>query len=106
MVAAELFNRIEQCLCDFNVIDEVDPTEADVLHVPCLVGTMVDDGCHATYDTTILARQEEFCLAEAESKEIRTIDKAPRAGAEGLKIAFLHPKSTMGVLTELCMKGE
>ena len=35
-------------------------------------------------------------------KEIRTIDKAPRNGAEGLKIAFLHPKSTQGVLTELC----
>ena len=43
-------------------------------------------------------------LAEAESKEIRLIDKAPRTGAEGLNIAFLHPKSTMGVLTELCEK--
>ena len=41
-------------------------------------------------------------LAECAQKEIRTIDKAPRAGAEGLQIAFLHPKSTMGVLTELC----
>lgn len=41
-------------------------------------------------------------LAECEQKEIRTIDKAPRAGAEGLQIAFLHPKSTKGVLTELC----
>ena len=41
-------------------------------------------------------------LAECEQKEVRTIDKAPRAGAEGLKIAFLHPKATKGVLTELC----
>lgn len=41
-------------------------------------------------------------LAECEEKEVRTIDKAPRAGAEGLKIAFLHPKATKGVLTELC----
>ena len=41
-------------------------------------------------------------LAEAESKGIRLIDKAPRKGAEGLNIAFLHPKSTLGVLTELC----
>ena len=41
-------------------------------------------------------------LAECESKDIRTIDKAPRAGAESLQIAFLHPKSTKGVLTELC----
>lgn len=41
-------------------------------------------------------------LAEAESKDIRLIDKAPRNGADGLKIAFLHPKSTEAVLTELC----
>ena len=41
-------------------------------------------------------------LDECVEKEIRTIDKTPRAGAEGLKIAFLHPKSTQGVLTELC----
>ncbi len=37
---------------------------------------------------------------------IRLIDKAPRAGAEGLQIAFLHPKSTFGVLMELCEKPE
>lgn len=43
-------------------------------------------------------------LAFAESKGIRLIDKAPRKGAEGLNIAFLHPKSTQGVLTELCEK--
>ncbi|HBY15842.1 MAG TPA: methylmalonyl-CoA epimerase, partial [Porphyromonadaceae bacterium] len=30
------------------------------------------------------------------------IDKAPRKGADGLQIAFLHPKSTEAVLTELC----
>ena len=44
-------------------------------------------------------------LAEVESKGLRTIDKAPRRGAEGLDIAFLHPKSTMGVQTELCEQG-
>ncbi|MCL2247101.1 MAG: methylmalonyl-CoA epimerase [Lentimicrobiaceae bacterium] len=41
-------------------------------------------------------------LEECESKGIQLIDKAPRKGAEGLRIAFLHPKSTAGVLTELC----
>lgn len=45
-------------------------------------------------------------LAEVEGKGIRLIDKAPRRGAEGLDIAFLHPKSTIGVLTELCEKGK
>ncbi|MBK8481951.1 MAG: methylmalonyl-CoA epimerase [Proteobacteria bacterium] len=32
----------------------------------------------------------------------RLIDEAPRAGAHGARIAFVHPKSTGGVLTELC----
>jgi methylmalonyl-CoA/ethylmalonyl-CoA epimerase len=40
--------------------------------------------------------------AECESKGVQLIDKAPRKGAEGLTIAFLHPKSTAGVLTEFC----
>ena len=42
------------------------------------------------------------CLADATAKDVRLIDAAPRKGAEGLNIAFLHPKSTMGVLTEIC----
>ena len=44
----------------------------------------------------------QAALDKAESKGVQLIDKAPRNGAEGLQIAFLHPKSTGGVLTELC----
>jgi methylmalonyl-CoA/ethylmalonyl-CoA epimerase len=46
----------------------------------------------------------EGALAEAEEKGVRLIDKTPRPGAEGMTIAFLHPKSTGGVLTEFCEK--
>lgn len=41
-------------------------------------------------------------LATAKEAGFRLIDETPRGGAEGLTIAFLHPKSTGGVLTELC----
>jgi len=41
-------------------------------------------------------------LQEAEAAGIRLIDSTPRKGAEGLSIAFIHPRSTFGVLTELC----
>jgi len=41
-------------------------------------------------------------LAELKEKGIRLIDEKPRYGAGGAKIAFLHPKSTFGVLIELC----
>ncbi len=44
-------------------------------------------------------------LLEAEEKNIKLIDKQARNGAEQLQIAFLHPKSTGGVLTELCEKN-
>ena len=36
--------------------------------------------------------------------DVQLIDKNPRVGAEGLNIAFIHPKSTGGVLVELCEK--
>jgi methylmalonyl-CoA/ethylmalonyl-CoA epimerase len=41
-------------------------------------------------------------LTQVEEAGVRLIDKTPRKGAEGLNIGFLHPKSTFGVLTELC----
>jgi methylmalonyl-CoA/ethylmalonyl-CoA epimerase len=41
-------------------------------------------------------------LKHAADQGVRLIDEQPRKGAEGLKIGFLHPKSTQGVLTEFC----
>lgn len=44
----------------------------------------------------------EKAIEEMKAKGIRMIDEKPRYGAGGAKIAFLHPKSTYGVLVELC----
>lgn len=44
----------------------------------------------------------EAALAQLKSKGVRLVDEAPRNGAHGNRIAFLHPKSTAGVLIELC----
>jgi methylmalonyl-CoA/ethylmalonyl-CoA epimerase len=41
-------------------------------------------------------------LMHAEKMGVKLIDPSPRRGAEGLDIAFLHPKSTSGVLIEFC----
>lgn len=41
-------------------------------------------------------------LNNVASNGVQLIDKTSRKGAEGLNIGFLHPKSTLGVLTELC----
>lgn len=45
-------------------------------------------------------------LKETESKGVQLIDKEPRPGAENLNIAFIHPKSTKGVLVEFCEKKQ
>ena len=45
-----------------------------------------------------------LALDELTDRGVQLIDRAPRAGAEGMLIAFLHPSSTSGVLVELCQK--
>lgn len=47
----------------------------------------------------------EEALKELKEKGIQLIDKEPRIGAGGAKIAFLHPKATGGVLVELCERS-
>ena len=44
----------------------------------------------------------EPALDHLKNNGIKLIDETPRVGAEGLLVAFLHPKSTHGVLVELC----
>jgi len=47
----------------------------------------------------------EEALRELKEKGVRLIDQAPRKGAGGAKIAFIHPKETNGVLVEICERG-
>ena len=44
----------------------------------------------------------EAAIAALLADGARMIDAAPRVGAHGVRIAFVHPKSSHGVLTELC----
>jgi methylmalonyl-CoA/ethylmalonyl-CoA epimerase len=41
-------------------------------------------------------------IAELKQSGFRMIDESPRPGAHQMQIAFIHPHSTFGVLTELC----
>lgn len=45
-------------------------------------------------------------LVELKDKGVRLLDEKPRYGAGGARIAFLHPKSTFGVLVELCERDD
>jgi len=48
----------------------------------------------------------EKTLEKLKKEGVRLIDEKPRYGAGGAKIAFLHPKSTNGILIELCERNE
>ena len=52
----------------------------------------------------VKVKNVEAVLEEFKRKGVTLIDEKPRAGAEGAKIAFVHPKSTRGVLLELVEK--
>ena len=66
------------------------------------IGKYVEKKGEGIHHLAFAVENIEGCLETAEEKGVRLVDKAPRKGAEGLDIAFLHPKSTFGVLTELC----
>ena len=53
---------------------------------------------HIAYRVENLA----YTLKRLQKKGFQLIDELPRSGAEGKKIAFIHPKSTNGILIELC----
>jgi len=52
----------------------------------------------------VRVKNMEAVLSELKQKGVTLIDEKPRIGAEGAKIAFIHPKSTRGVLLELYEK--
>ncbi|MGK7393508.1 MAG: methylmalonyl-CoA epimerase [Candidatus Cyclobacteriaceae bacterium M3_2C_046] len=66
------------------------------------VGKFIEKKGEGIHHLAFAVNHIEGALQEARDKGVRLIDEKPRAGAEGLDIAFLHPKSTFGVLTELC----
>lgn len=70
------------------------------------IGKFIEKKGEGIHHLAFATKDLSNTLGEVESKGVQLIDKQPRKGAEGLNIAFLHPKFTGGVLTELCEKAE
>jgi len=68
------------------------------------IGKFIEKRGEGIHHIAFAAKGLESSLEELKIKGIKLIDEKPRKGAEGLNIAFLHPKATYGVLTELCEK--
>jgi len=68
------------------------------------IGKFIEKKGEGIHHIAFAANDLQKSLNDLKENGIRLIDENPREGAEGLNIAFLHPKSTHGVLTELCEK--
>jgi methylmalonyl-CoA/ethylmalonyl-CoA epimerase len=79
-------------------IELLEPTGED-----STIAKFIDKKGEGVHHIAFAVPSVQAALDKAVSKDIQLIDKAPRNGAEGLQIAFLHPKSTGSVLTEFCM---
>ncbi len=66
------------------------------------VGKFIEKRGEGIHHIAFAVEKIDEKLKFASEAGIRLIDSKARRGAEGLNIAFLHPKSTFGVLTELC----
>jgi methylmalonyl-CoA/ethylmalonyl-CoA epimerase len=56
---------------------------------------------HIAYEVEDLAA----AIQQLEIEGVRMLDRVPRPGAHGARVAFLHPESSQGILTELCQMG-
>lgn len=68
------------------------------------IGKFIENKGPGVHHVAFAVEEVNGALQDVEAKGVRLIDKTGRKGAEGLNIGFLHPKSTLGVLTELCSK--
>ncbi len=66
------------------------------------IGKFIEKKGQGIHHLAFAVDNVDEALAEVGEKGVNLIDKTARKGAEGLNIGFLHPKSTLGVLTELC----
>lgn len=66
------------------------------------IGKFIEKKGEGIHHLAIAVKNIQDNLDELNEKGVQLIDKTPRQGAEGLSIAFVHPKATHGVLLELC----
>lgn len=68
------------------------------------IGKFIEKKGQGIHHIAFAVKNATDALKIAEARGVTLIDKVSRKGAEGLNIGFLHPKATLGVLTELCSK--
>ena len=70
------------------------------------VGKFLERNGEGIHHLCLQVEDAAAALAHAKGKGVRLIDETPRVGVHGMRIGFLHPKSTFGVLTEFAQEGD
>ena len=78
-------------------IELLEPTAAD-----CPIAKFLETRGPGLHHIAYQVEDLPGTLAALKAAGVRLIDETPREGAHGMKIAFAHPQSTTGVLTEFC----
>jgi methylmalonyl-CoA/ethylmalonyl-CoA epimerase len=78
----------------FELLEPTDPSST--------VAAFLEKRGEGLHHVALTVEGIEARIAELKQAGVRMIDDKPRPGAHHMQIAFLHPKSTFGVLTELC----
>jgi methylmalonyl-CoA/ethylmalonyl-CoA epimerase len=68
------------------------------------IGKFIEKKGEGVHHIALAVSDIAASLRDLQVAGVQLIDTVPRPGAEGLQIAFVHPKSTHGVLTELCAR--
>lgn len=80
-----------------STIELLEPTKAD-----SPVGRFLAKRGEGLHHVAFHVPDLEAALSQAEAQGLELIDRTPRGGSHGMKIAFLHPRAMGGVLVELC----
>ena len=89
---APFFYGLQEFRRYFEVVDEIDPTEADIFLVPGGIGTVVDDTCDAPYDFPVFISQKVFGFTKFESRVFLLIECVQHVVVEvryGIGILFV-----------------
>jgi methylmalonyl-CoA/ethylmalonyl-CoA epimerase len=65
------------------------------------ISKFIEKRGNAVHHIALTVENLDDALSELKEKNVLLIDEVPRIGAEGKRIAFIHPKSTCGILIEL-----
>jgi methylmalonyl-CoA/ethylmalonyl-CoA epimerase len=76
------------------LLEPTDPTSS--------VATFLEKRGEGLHHVAFTVESIEARIAELKQSGLRMIDDTPRPGAHHMRIAFVHPRSSFGVLTELC----